>query len=96
MSVSFTTSATTSPKVGHFDNMSYDNWQSANAHPLVSSLSAKLVSSNKISSGKVDESTFCMMPKATFVKKVNNNYIDFELVSCNCIRKANRFFAGDN
>lgn len=53
-------------------------------------------SGNKISSNKVDKSFPHMIFTAVFAKEVDDGNTDFELIFCDCIAKASRFFTRDN
>lgn len=96
MSASPTTSATTPPKVGYSGNTPRNNCQSADTYAPVRFLSPKPLFGDQISSGKADESIFCIMPKVVFVEEVDDDDIDFELASCNYIHRTSKLFAGDN
>lgn len=88
-----TTSIATLPKMSLFSNTLCNNKKSNNKHAPVLFLSSKSVSGDKISSGKVDESTSYMILKPTFVEEVDNddNETDFEIAS-----RVHFFSAGDN
>lgn len=68
--------------VGHLGNIFCDNQKSTNAHALMPSLLPKLVSSNKISFSKTDESAPCIIRKATFIEEIDDNDTNFELAFC--------------
>lgn len=72
--------------VDHPVDMSHENQQFTNAYTF----------GNNIPSGKADLSAPCMMLKAAFVEKADDEDSDFELVICSRKRSASKVSARDN
>ncbi|MCJ1349570.1 hypothetical protein MMC31_007811 [Peltigera leucophlebia] len=88
-----TTSAATFPMVGHSGNTHYETTDTPLSLPF---LLPKPVFGNEIPSGKAAEYASCIMPKAAFVKEVDDDDIDFEPAFCGRVCGASRFSSGDN
>lgn len=56
----------------------------------------KFVFGNKIFSDKINKSTFCIILKIAFAKKINDNINNLKLIFCGHVCKASKFFAKNN
>lgn len=88
-----TTSAAISPTVGHSGNT---HCETADTPLRLLSSLPKHVSGEEIPSGKTDKYSSHRMPKAAFVREVDDDDINFELAFCGCVCKASKFSSGDN